>query len=151
VLLTRRTQKVKHHKGEISFPGGHKDPGDADLVETALREAEEEVGIAGSEVRVLGRLDDISTITGFRIRPFVGVIPYPFEARLDRRETAEVFTLPLYRFLEPDGFRLAEFTKDGVPYPVYYFSIDGYNVWGATAKIMVQFLELVMDFRDPSK
>ncbi len=149
VLLTRRTQKVEHHKGEISFPGGHRDEEDADLAGTALREAEEEVGIASSEVRVLGRLDDISTITGFRIRPFVGVIPYPFAARPAPAETAEIFTLPLSRFLAPDSYLRREFKRDGKPYPVYYFDIDGYNVWGATAKIMVQFLTLVMGFKEP--
>jgi len=151
VLLTRRTQKVEHHKGEISFPGGHRDPEDADLVSTALREAEEEVGLCSADVRVLGRLDDISTITGFRIRPFVGVIPYPFDARPAPAEIAEIFTLPLVRFFAPDNFIRREFKKDGKPYPVYYFDIDGYNVWGATAKIMVQFLTLVMDFKEPSK
>ena len=151
VLLTRRTQKVEHHKGEISFPGGHRDPEDADLVCTALREAEEEVGLPPAEVRVLGRLDDISTITGFRIRPFVGVIPHPFAARPAPAEIAEIFTLPLARFLAPDNFIRREFKRDGRPYPVYYFDIDGYNVWGATAKIMVQFLTLVVGFKEPVK
>lgn len=149
VLLTRRSQNVEHHKGEISFPGGHRDPEDPDLLHTALREAEEEVGIPPTEVLVLGRLDDIITITGFRIRPFVGRIPYPFEINPSDDEISEVIVLPLFRFFEPDIFTRREFTRAGEIYPVYYFRIDEYNVWGATAKMLKQFLEIAMGYREP--
>ena len=150
VLLTRRTDKVEQHKGEISFPGGHRDPEDPDLVFTALREAEEEVGIPKEGVKVLGRLDDIITITGFRIRPFVGVIPYPFEVKPAEEEIAEVIVLPFHRFLAPDRFIRREIVREGQPYLVYYFYIDGYNVLGATGKILAQFLKLAMGFREPA-
>lgn len=149
VLLTRRTDKVEHHKGEISFPGGHRDPGDSDLGFTALREANEEVNIPIEEVEVLGRLDDIATITGFRIRPFVGVIPYPFDVRPAPAEIDEVIILPLSGFINPQRFVRQEMVRDGESYPVFFFEVDGYNVWGATAKILKQFLELTMDFKEP--
>jgi 8-oxo-dGTP pyrophosphatase MutT (NUDIX family) len=151
VLLTRRTNRVEHHKGEISFPGGHKDPEDPDLEYTALRETEEEVGIPPDRVTILGRLDDMTTITGFRIRPYVGVIPHPFEYRPAPDEIAEIIELPLHRFLEPDQFIKDEFTRDNMPYPVYYFNIDGYMVWGATAKMLKQFLELAYGFEEPDQ
>ena len=147
VLLTRRTNTVEHHKGEISFPGGHRDPEDKDFLSTALRETEEEVGIPRESVRVLGRLDDYVTITGFRIRPFVGVIPYPFVTRVSPEEIAEVLLVPLKEFMLPGRMRTEEFTRNGSSFPVYFFSVEGQVVWGATARILKSFLELVYGFR----
>ena len=149
VLLTRRTRTVEKHKGEISFPGGHQDPEDADLSATALREAEEEVGIPGREVRILGRLDEIITLTRFRIRPYAGVIPYPFTVRSSPEEIAEVITLPLIEFQTPQRYLKRSFTAEGKDYPVYYYQVAGYIVWGATAKILRQFLERAFLFGEP--
>ncbi len=150
LLLTRRTDKVDHHKGEISFPGGHRDDDDPDLLATALREAREEVGIEQDEVKILGRLDDISTFaSGFRIRPFVGVIRYPFEQRLSEEEIEEVIILPLIEFTDPGNFRKEVFMNNGRPFPVCFFLVREYNVWGATARILKQFLEITMGFKEP--
>ncbi len=149
VLLTRRTEKVAHHKGEISFPGGHSEPDDPDHEFTALRETEEEVGIPPDKIEILGGLDDMTTLTGFRIRPFVGVIPFPFDFKPEPLEIDEIIILHLWRFKHPDRFIKRDYQKNGKPYPVYYFDIDGYNVWGATAKILKQFLTLTMGFEEP--
>ena len=148
VLLTRRTNRVEHHKGEISFPGGHRDAEDTDLLATALREAREEVGIRRKDVKILGRLDDITTITGFRVRPFVGSIKYPFEMKICELEIDEVIVLPLHEFLEPENFMKRVISRAGQDYPVYFFTVRDYTVWGATAKILKQFLEITMGFKE---
>jgi len=88
VLVTKRTQKVEHHKGQISFPGGAWEPGDADLKDTALRETYEEIGLSPESVQLLGVLDDCPTITGFAVTPFVGVIPPSFDYRLNAGEVS---------------------------------------------------------------
>lgn len=143
VLLTRRSQTVEHHKGEISFPGGHYEPEDPSYEYTALREAEEEVGIDPAGVRVLGRLDDHLTITDYRIRPFVGVIPYPFEVNPSDDEIDEVIVLPVSAFVTERCMTTRDFERNGVMIKVYFFDVNGYNVWGATAKILKKFLDLV--------
>ena len=142
VLLTRRTQTVEHHKGEISFPGGHHDPEDASHEATALRETFEEVGVPPGQVQILGRLDDISTATGFRIRPFVGVIPYPFDFQPAPLEIAEIIILPIFKFMDPARMTMQMWKRGDKDYPVYYFKFDKYTVWGATARILKHFLDL---------
>jgi len=149
VLLTRRSENVEHHKGEISFPGGHMDPGDPDLAYTALRETEEEVGIPAGEVRVLGRLDDIATLTGFYVRPFVGVIAYPFKEDVSNQEIDEVIALPLSSFMLPENFERMTKTWWGKEYQVFFFHVGGHTVWGATARILKQFIEVVLGFTEP--
>ncbi len=144
VVLTRRTDKVEHHKGEISFPGGHYEEDDPDLEYTALRETEEEIGVPAGKVRVLGRLDDKITITGFRIRPYVGVIPYPIEFTPQEEEIAEILILPLSEFMKPENLTVQNWKKGSDDYPVYFYRIKGYTVWGATAKILKHFLEVGM-------
>src|SRR5262245_37876935 len=106
VLLTRRSEHVAHHKGQISCPGGAVDPEDADALAAALRETEEEVGIAPADVRILGALDDVeATVSGFVITPFVGLIPYPYPLRLNAHEIAELVLVPLATFCDPTRLR----------------------------------------------
>jgi 8-oxo-dGTP pyrophosphatase MutT (NUDIX family) len=149
VILTKRTDTVEHHKGEISFPGGHKDDEDHDLVHTALRETFEEIGVPPEKIRILGRLDDIPTITGFRVRPFVGAVEWPLEIQTEPHEIAQVLILPIADFLDPARFERREISHGGRPYPVYFFRFDGFTVWGATAKMLKQFLEVAMGFKEP--
>lgn len=139
VLLTRRTETVEHHKGQISFPGGMIDPGDADPVAAALRETDEEVGIPSSQVRVLGRLDDFYTVaTPFHVTPIVGTIEGPFAPRPNPHETAEVILAPLRELLDP--FRWRQENWKGVL--VSFYDVAGVTVWGATARILDQFLAI---------
>ncbi len=148
ILFTRRTDKVRHHKGQISFPGGRQDPGE-ELLTTALREAREEMGIEEKDVQILGELDDVCTATStFCVSPFVGLIPYPYKYQVNPAEIAEVLEVPLMALLNSPGFREELFERDGELFPVYYYEHNGHNIWGATARILKQLLELLPKEQD---
>jgi len=140
VLFTRRTQDVRHHRGEISFPGGGREAGDADLLETALRETEEELGIAPADVEVLGRLDDFCSVHGYHVTPFVGRIASADGLRTDPGEIAEVIELSIEELCDPVIFRTEDWNHRGRAHPVHFFSIGPHEVWGLTAAILLQFL-----------
>ncbi len=145
VVLQKRSQQVEHHKGEISFPGGMADPGDESLLHTALREAHEEMGIEPDDVDVIGRLDDSPTITGFMISTYVGVVPHPYPFVPSSSEVAEVLSVPLSHLRDPAAFRV-ETHMDGDAFrtmPVFVH--DGHVIFGATARILDQFLRLTED------
>jgi 8-oxo-dGTP pyrophosphatase MutT (NUDIX family) len=143
LLFTRRTERVEHHKGQISFPGGRRDPTDPDLLATALREAEEEMGIRRKDVQILGELDDICTITDFCVAPFVGLIPYPYPFQVNPHEIEEVLEVPLSTLLDKAHFREEIRQKDGQPYPAFFYEYKHHTIWGATARILKQLLELL--------
>jgi 8-oxo-dGTP pyrophosphatase MutT (NUDIX family) len=148
LLFTRRTESVKDHKGQISFPGGTQDEGDEDLWVTALRESYEEIGVKSEDVKILGELDDITTITNYCITPFVGVIPYPYEFIINSAEIAELIEVPVSALLEPKVFKQGNnYIHQGRPYPVYFFNYGDTVIWGATAKIVKQFLELIFGWK----
>jgi 8-oxo-dGTP pyrophosphatase MutT (NUDIX family) len=143
VLLTRRTDKVRHHKGQISFPGGRQDQGE-DLLATALREAKEEMGIEEKDVRILGELDDMCTVASdFCIAPFVGLIPYPYPFKINRNEIEEIIEVPLPVFLDETKFREELRSRNGVPVSVYFYQHDEHTIWGATARILKQLMDLI--------
>ncbi len=145
VLLTERTQHVEHHKGQISFPGGAQDPEDPDLLTTALRESYEETGIRPEDVEVIGQLDDILTITNFLVRPYVGVIHsyagYPFAP--NPREVATLLEVPVSHLLDGRHMELELRQWHGVPVLVPAFLWGNYRIWGATARILKQLLDLL--------
>ena len=136
VVLARRTEQVPHHKGQICFPGGSRDPGDADLLETALREAEEELGIRRDDAEILGTMDPVVTVTGFCIQPFVANVSAVTGFSLDEFEVAEVFEAPLPIFAEFDRYRYAEAMFRGERNRVYFFDYGPHTIWGATATIL---------------
>ena len=142
VLFTKRTNEVEHHKGQISFPGGAYDESDTCLMDTALRECLEEVGLKGEDVEVLGELDDMATFSAFAISPFVGVIAYAPDFTPNPREIEEIVEIPLSTLLEPANFREETREYDGRSFPVYYYAYGEHVVWGATARILKQFLDL---------
>jgi 8-oxo-dGTP pyrophosphatase MutT (NUDIX family) len=142
-LFTRRTNTVKRHKGEISFPGGIYDATDADMVATALREAHEEIGLQPQDVELLGALDEIMTMSHFIISPFVGLIPYPYSFIPSHEEIDEIIILPLAGFLK-EGVLSEEYrTYQGRTEKVTLYHSGGYVIWGATAKILQQFVDLI--------
>jgi 8-oxo-dGTP pyrophosphatase MutT (NUDIX family) len=145
VVLARRTEQVPHHKGQICFPGGSRDPGDADLLETALREAEEELGIRRDDVEILGTMDPVITVTGFCIQPFAAKLSATAEFRLDEFEMAEAFEAPLPIFGEFDRYRHAESTYRGELHRIYFFDYGTHTIWGATAMILRRLAELVVE------
>ncbi len=143
VLLTVRTEMVEHHKGQISFPGGAQDPEDADLAATALRESEEEIGLQRADVEVWGQLDDIVTISNFIVSPYVGRVtkaaPYAFTP--SAVEVAELLEVPLAHLHGPAlNTEPASWRDRLVPPPSYSFG--EHVIWGATARMLGQFLEL---------
>jgi 8-oxo-dGTP pyrophosphatase MutT (NUDIX family) len=143
VVLTARTAHVEHHKNEVSFPGGARDPGDADALATALRETDEEIGVRPADVEVLGALDDMVTITRFRVTPFVGVIPFPYDFRPNHHEVAEILQVPLSHLLDAANSFEEEREREGKSVRMRSFRYGDYVVWGATARMLGQFLALV--------
>ena len=143
ILFTKRTEKVKDHKGHISFPGGSYEEEDGTLANTALRECTEEIGLAGGEVELLGALDDMPTIgSGYIISPFVGVIPWPHRLKADPFEVEEIIEAPISALLDKDCLRQGTDTLDGRVIPTYFYDYQGKIIWGATARILNQFLDI---------
>jgi len=143
-VLTKRTERVPTHKGQISFPGGGFQDGDGDLLGTALRETEEEIGLLRSDVDVVGVLDDtITAASAHVVRPFVGFMPYPYTFRLDPFEIEHLVHLPLRPLLQPHCFREEIWERDGRPHSVFFHEHDGHTIWGLTARILKQFVEVV--------
>lgn len=145
LVLTKRADHLSTHKGQIAFPGGRVDPSDADATETALRECYEEIGIGPDCVRILGRLDEFTAGYGLVVTPVVGVIPANCEFRIDPAETTAVASVPIRALMQPPNFTMNDYLSPG-GHPSYHFYVNGWDVWGVTARIIVQFLELVYDF-----
>ncbi|WP_425456723.1 CoA pyrophosphatase [Denitrobaculum tricleocarpae] len=143
VLLTKRTAHLHDHAGQVSFPGGRVDPGDSGPVSTALRETEEEIGLARHHVRLIGQLDTYVTRTGFEISPLVGLIAPPFELRPDDFEVAEVFEVPLGFILDPASQKRQSRMFKGALRHFYVFPYDDYYIWGATAGMLVNLTEVL--------
>jgi 8-oxo-dGTP pyrophosphatase MutT (NUDIX family) len=139
-VFTRRRTDLRRHAGEISFPGGRRDPEDADLAETALREAEEEIGLPRARVRLLGELPAVSTFaTGYEIHPFVGLIPAGLQWRASEREVDAVLELPL-RVLRESRTR-TRIERRGISFETDAYIVDDHLIWGATARILEHLFE----------
>ena len=145
VLLTKRTAHLHDHAGQISFPGGRVDPEDDGPESTALRETEEEIGLARSHIRLIGQLDTYVTRTGFEISPVVGLVTPPFELALDDFEVAEAFEVPLGFILDPASQQRQSRVFRGALRHFYVFPYDDYYIWGATAGMLVNLTEVLCD------
>ena len=143
LLFTTRSDQVKHHKGEISFPGGVFDSEDGDLKTTALREAFEEIGLKEKDVQILGMLDDIVTTSEFIVTPFVSLIPYPYPFQVSSIEIAELIEVPISALLDEDCFSEREMIREGRKDIVFVYQYGKHTIWGATARILKQFLDLI--------
>lgn len=148
LLFTKRSDQVKYHKGEISFPGGVVDEEDLELISTALREAHEEIGLKKSDVEIIGILDDIVTITEFIVTPIVGLFPYPYPFKVSEVEIAELIEVPLSSLLHKECFSEREIIRGGQREVVYAYQYGDHIIWGATARILKQFLDLIPSVRD---
>src|SRR6056297_2016196 len=151
LLFTKRAAHLGEHPGQMSFPGGGREPIDRTLTDTALREADEEVGMRSSEVDVLGRLDDARTSSKYAVRPFVGVAP-DREYVPDESEVAEVAVLPVRGLTDPANYESER--RDHPTYGrhrIHFFHVDGYTVWGATGGMVVQLLERTTEWRAPEE
>ena len=150
VLFTERSKELRSHAGQVSFPGGSVDEADRSAREAALREAREEVGLREEHVEVVGQLDDCPTfVTGYVISPFVGIVdPLAFTAAgrypwtPSPYEIAALHELPLSEFRKPENLRVEEREREGMTFQLYWYTVQGTVVWGATARILYQLIEL---------
>jgi 8-oxo-dGTP pyrophosphatase MutT (NUDIX family) len=151
VLFTKRADHLGDHPGQMSFPGGSREPSDADLEATARREGQEEIGLRDQEISIAGRLDDITTVTGYAIRPFVAEVP-DREYDPDENEVAEI---AVFSVADLTDFTNYESERREHPHRgdvrLHFFHVDGYTVWGATGRLLVQLLELTTDWTVPEK
>lgn len=147
VLLTKRTDKVEHHKGQISFPGGAVDATDASCEETALRETQEEIGLSRERIHILGRIDDaLTVVSGFIIHPYVGLVPTVGRLKMNPAEVERVLEVPLSVF-HPDvsHAKIHTFAYDGRPFQAPGYEYRGEIIWGATARIMDNLMHILAD------
>ncbi|HEY3306336.1 MAG TPA: CoA pyrophosphatase [Candidatus Binatia bacterium] len=149
LVLTQRAELLNSHGGQIAFPGGRIDPCDSGPLAAALRESEEEIGLKPVDVRVLGELDQVTAASDYLITPFVGVVPHPYDFRLNEAEARAVFSVPISALLQTGCFKVEpRLSPPDRPYPIYHFYCQGWDIWGATARIILQLLELAYGFKE---
>ena len=142
LLYTRRTDTLQDHSGQVSFPGGHCDVEDTSLEATALREAREEIGLQAKDVKILGNLKEVLTVTHYQVTPVVGVFPFPYSFLVSTIEVGRVFTMPLNWLAQPNNYWKFQHPKANHP-TIAYHPFDGELLWGATARMTVNFLKTI--------
>ena len=142
VILTKRSNNLKQHPGQVSFPGGKSEKTDKSLVATALRETKEEIGINNKNVEILGQLSKHVTITGFKITPFIGKIRTGFSTKIQTSEVSEIFEVPLSYLSNPKNFRVESVKWKGKKRFFYSIPYGPYYIWGATARILKNLADL---------
>ena len=145
VLLTERSAELKHHAGQIAFPGGRMEPDDDDIGVTALRETHEEVGIAPAHVSIAGYLEPMPTVTGFAVTPVVGLVAASASLQIDRTEVSATFEVPLDFLLDEANQRRGVRHYRGRELPLIEFHYSGYRIWGATAHMLIRFRKIVLE------
>lgn len=143
VLFTRRSPDLKHHPGQVSFPGGRLEPQDRDVTEAALREAEEEVGLPRGHVDIAGYLEPQLTITGYAVTPVIGLVHQGFEIRPDPSEVEEVFEVPLEFLLDRGNLLQSHREFEGFRLPIYEYRYASHRIWGATASMLVTLIRKI--------
>jgi 8-oxo-dGTP pyrophosphatase MutT (NUDIX family) len=143
MLFTRRSDEMRSHRGQISFPGGRREQDDPSFASAALREAHEEVGLAPESVEILGYLDDYPTITRYLVTPVVGIVEHAPEFTPQAREVAEVFEVPLEFVLDAERYERKAFSRGGVNVPFFELNFGAYRIWGATAGMLWNLVQKV--------
>lgn len=153
LVLIHRTNRGSRHRGEMAFPGGKLDPNDKSLKDTALREAEEEIGVPRENVKLLGCLHDFPTMTRYIITPFLGIIHEDQKLVKEKREVQKIVKIPISFFTNKSNFKEQVMDIEGKNFPVFYFNYEDqksdqrYTIWGATAYMIVTFLETIYDYK----
>lgn len=142
ILFTKRTDHLRHHKGQISFPGGKFDPTDRDLKETALRESYEEIGLKNEDVEIIGSSSQMITNTNFIVTPFAGTFKYPYEFNINKDETDYLIEVPLKHLIDKKNFKIEEREVLGHKIPIYFYSFGEHIIWGVTGKILYDFFRI---------
>jgi 8-oxo-dGTP pyrophosphatase MutT (NUDIX family) len=145
VLLTKRTEKVGTHKGQVALPGGGYDESDGDFLHTALRETEEEVGVRKEDVDVLGRFDDFISIAGFHVVSYIGTIPSPYAYTINRDEIEDYVEVPLSMFVNREYGKVQQVEFEGAMYNVYHYYFRNFEIWGMTARILTDFAAKILN------
>ncbi|MBN2402253.1 MAG: CoA pyrophosphatase [Spirochaetes bacterium] len=144
VFLTKRTQSVSNHKGQISFPGGAVEKIDRSFLDTALRETYEETGIKPGDIEIIGEFDEIISISDFHVHTFIGSIKYPYDYIINADEIEECFEAPLSIFYNKEYYKVEDYFFDGEHRKVYYYSYNGFEIWGMTASILTRFSSIIL-------
>ena len=143
VLLTQRSADLKHHAGQVSFPGGRMEESDADIEVTALRETREEIGIPEERVSIIGYLETMPTVTGYAVTPIVGFVDGSVPLEIDTTEVEYAFEVPLSFLMEPANHRMVTREWQGLSFPMVEFHYEGQRIWGATAQMLLRFINMV--------
>ncbi len=143
ILLTKRSDKLKHHSGQVSFPGGGFDETDITIRQAAIRETKEEIGIDAAYIEVVGYLEDIETNSGFYVTPFVGILKEGFTVDANDDEVAEVFSVPLAFFCEEQNRQNRSTRYKGQKFNYYVYRYNDYTIWGVTAEIIVKLVKKI--------
>jgi peroxisomal coenzyme A diphosphatase NUDT7 len=145
LLFTRRSGNVASHQNEVSFPGGSYDSRDHELKRTALRETYEEIGVKSNEINIIGTLPSSLTITGFKVYPFVGIINWPAKIKINTDEVHSVFTIPILWLMDSKNYYESDYLNPsfGIRKVIHYHEFQGEHLWGYTARLTQQFLELL--------
>jgi 8-oxo-dGTP pyrophosphatase MutT (NUDIX family) len=143
VILTKRASHLKHHPSQVSFPGGKVEPTDRNLIATALREAEEEIGLSSDAVKVIGELLPYQTISGFKVTPIIAMINNKQRFQLDKNEVAEIFQVPLQHFFSTAKHHTINARFNGNPHNIHFMPYKHYNIWGATASMLKDLIKQI--------
>jgi len=143
VLLTQRSAELKHHAGQVSFPGGRMEQSDTDIEATALRETREEIGIAEEQVSIIGYLETMPTVTGYAVTPVVGLVDGAVELTLDTTEVEYSFEVPLDFLMNADNQRMVERHWQGLSFSMVEFHYEGQRIWGVTAQMILRFVNII--------
>ena len=146
LMLTRRSNEMRSHPGQVSFPGGKQDSDDESSMHTALRETYEEIGLSWEKINIIGKLDQILSLHYYLVTPYVGLIPSDFEPVPNTDEIESVFKVPLAFFMKSENHWSEEKKTFSFPVIVHHFEFQGYDIWGLTAKLIFRLLEVGLDF-----
>ncbi len=149
LIVTKRAGNLKHHGGESSFPGGRMDDSDKTILDCALRETWEEIGLPADKIEIIGRLDETPVISGHRIEPFVGFIAEPYEFVKSEAEIDYIFSVPIDQLTDPENHTVRPSIYMDHEIAIHFYQVMGETIWGATGRIVTNLLDVCFDYQPP--